>query len=264
LSAAVVLCLIVTVAFCPSSLLLPCPSHRCHHSGTSSPSALSPCLPYCRHCCHIVLVIIVATIAPCVSISLLSLPRAPRHHHLIAVTSHTSSSSLRAPRPHHLAHLITIALCATSLLPCAPCCCCPACLEDALHLEPVPPSSRNTDEVLSTMIAQSSKCKLCSMCSDKGSTTKHSCVGGTKEHTLPAVCLVDLGSIDPCVENMLEFISMPLAHPEVYLHTNMQPSCGVLLHGPPSCGKTMLKNAIGGGGTLSRNWVCHLLWFWCR
>jgi ribosome biogenesis ATPase len=98
--------------------------------------------------------------------------------------------------------------------------------------------------------ARSSKCKLHSTRGDKGSTTKHSRVGGAKEHAPPAVCLADLGGVDPCVENMLEFVSMPLAHPKVYLHTNVQPSRGVLLHGLPGCGKTMPENAIGGGGGL--------------
>src|SRR6266851_7956786 len=50
----------------------------------------------------------------------------------------------------------------------------------------------------------------------------------------------------PCVEKMLELIAMSLAYPEVYLHTSVQPLCGVLLHGPSSCGKTMLVNTIGG------------------
>jgi ribosome biogenesis ATPase len=52
------------------------------------------------------------------------------------------------------------------------------------------------------------------------------------------------------VEKMLELVAMPLAHPEVYLHTGVQPPRGVLLHGLPGCSKMMLANAIGGVGPL--------------
>jgi ribosome biogenesis ATPase len=52
--------------------------------------------------------------------------------------------------------------------------------------------------------------------------------------------------MDSCVEKVLELVAMPLAHPEVYLHTGVQPPRGVLLHGPSGCGKTLLANAIGG------------------
>ncbi|KAF5379674.1 hypothetical protein D9615_005752 [Tricholomella constricta] len=67
-----------------------------------------------------------------------------------------------------------------------------------------------------------------------------------KDHTPPTARLSDLGGVDACVEKMLELVAMPLCHPEIYLHTGVQPPRGVLLHGPPGCGKTLLANAMAG------------------
>ena len=67
-----------------------------------------------------------------------------------------------------------------------------------------------------------------------------------KTYDPPSTRLSDLGGIDDCVERMLELVAMPLCHPEIYLHTGVQPTRGVLLHGPPGCGKTLLANAIAG------------------
>lgn len=89
-----------------------------------------------------------------------------------------------------------------------------------------------------------------------------------KDHAPPSTRLADLGGVDACVEKLLELVAMPLCHPEVYLHTGVQPPRGVLLHGPPGCGKTLLANAMAGvslirlfyrGVLIScyRNWVCH-------
>ncbi|CAG8476911.1 29392_t:CDS:10, partial [Racocetra persica] len=68
----------------------------------------------------------------------------------------------------------------------------------------------------------------------------------SKNETLPTARLSDLGGIDACIEEVLELVAMPLAHPEIYLHTGVQPPRGILLHGPPGCGKTLLANAIAG------------------
>ncbi|KAJ3017287.1 UNVERIFIED_CONTAM: hypothetical protein HDU68_011763 [Siphonaria sp. JEL0065] len=62
----------------------------------------------------------------------------------------------------------------------------------------------------------------------------------------PKTKLEDLGGIDGCIEEVLQLIGMPLKHPEVYTHLGIQPPRGILLHGPPGCGKSMLANAIAG------------------
>ena len=72
-----------------------------------------------------------------------------------------------------------------------------------------------------------------------------------KDFTPPSVRLSDLGGVQACVEKMLELVAMPICHPEVYIHTGVQPPRGVLLHGPPGCGKTMLAHAIAGVGHLA-------------
>ncbi|KAI8338398.1 P-loop containing nucleoside triphosphate hydrolase protein [Chlamydoabsidia padenii] len=69
---------------------------------------------------------------------------------------------------------------------------------------------------------------------------------GRESAFIPSAKLSDLGGIDQCIEEIMELIAMPLAHPEVYIHTGVQPPRGVLLHGPPGCGKTRLAHAIAG------------------
>ncbi|KAF8629948.1 hypothetical protein AX17_005514 [Amanita inopinata Kibby_2008] len=82
--------------------------------------------------------------------------------------------------------------------------------------------------------------------SNKRSRVAGSNSGIAKDYSPPTVRLSDLGGVEACIEKVLELVAMPLCHPEIYLHTGVPPPRGVLLHGPPGCGKTMLANAIAG------------------
>ncbi|KAI0246802.1 P-loop containing nucleoside triphosphate hydrolase protein [Lactifluus subvellereus] len=130
--------------------------------------------------------------------------------------------------------------------------------EEPSRPEPAAPPPGDLEEVV-PWAASSSKRKLRSTRPEEGSKRSRFGTGiAVKEYAPPTVCLVDLGGVDPCVEQMLEVVAMPLIHPEVYLHTGVQPPRGVLLYGPSGCGKTMLANAIGGLGALQLiAWLEH-------
>ena len=65
-------------------------------------------------------------------------------------------------------------------------------------------------------------------------------------YTTPTLDFSTLGGIDNVTTQLLEIIGLPILHPEIYLSTGVEPPRGVLLYGPPGCGKTTVANALAG------------------
>lgn len=65
-------------------------------------------------------------------------------------------------------------------------------------------------------------------------------------HTPPEITFTNLGGLDNVTTQLLEIIGLPILHPEIYTSTGVEPPRGVLLYGPPGCGKTTIANALAG------------------
>lgn len=67
-----------------------------------------------------------------------------------------------------------------------------------------------------------------------------------KDRSPPDADLKSLGGMDDVVAQLMELVGLPILHPEIFLTTGIEPPRGVLLHGPPGCGKTSIANALAG------------------
>ncbi|XP_055018907.1 nuclear valosin-containing protein-like isoform X2 [Boleophthalmus pectinirostris] len=61
----------------------------------------------------------------------------------------------------------------------------------------------------------------------------------------PALTFEDVGGNEETLKDVCKLL-LHMRHPEVYQQLGMVPPRGVLLHGPPGCGKTLLAQAVAG------------------
>ena len=61
---------------------------------------------------------------------------------------------------------------------------------------------------------------------------------------VPDVAYEDIGGLGPQIEQIRDAIELPYLHPELYLEHALKPPKGVLLYGPPGCGKTLIAKAV--------------------
>jgi transitional endoplasmic reticulum ATPase len=67
---------------------------------------------------------------------------------------------------------------------------------------------------------------------------------GSAEQTMPIVTYDDIGGLGETIGLVREMVELPLKHPELFDRLGIDPPKGVLLHGPPGCGKTLLARAV--------------------
>ena len=61
---------------------------------------------------------------------------------------------------------------------------------------------------------------------------------------IPDVSYEDIGGLKPQIEQIKDTVELPFEQPELYREHGLKPPKGVLLYGPPGCGKTLIAKAV--------------------
>ncbi|BDD84289.1 putative conserved ATPase [Tsukamurella pulmonis] len=73
----------------------------------------------------------------------------------------------------------------------------------------------------------------------------------TEEVAVGSITLDDVGDMVETKQALTETVLWPLRHPDTFARLGVEPPRGVLLYGPPGCGKTFVVRALAASGQLS-------------
>lgn len=77
----------------------------------------------------------------------------------------------------------------------------------------------------------------------------------TEPSGVPRVTYRDIGGLDDTIRKLDSLVNGPMRHPKVWKHLGEKKVRGILLSGPPGCGKTLLAQALANAG----NRRCNLI-----
>ena len=61
---------------------------------------------------------------------------------------------------------------------------------------------------------------------------------------VPDVTYADVGGLDAQIEQITDAVELPFLHPDLFAEYDLPAPKGILLYGPPGCGKTLIAKAV--------------------
>jgi transitional endoplasmic reticulum ATPase len=80
-------------------------------------------------------------------------------------------------------------------------------------------------------------------------------VQGYEKATRGVTTYEDIGGLGEEIMRVREMIELPMKHPELFGHLNIEPPKGVILYGPPGTGKTLIAKAVANESGASFHYI---------